>query len=71
MSQMIALGQTVFVNCAHCGRHAWRVSVMPGMQKLACPYCEHLTKVEFYIASGGDACARPLFKMDVRPTCWM
>lgn len=69
MSQMIALGQTVIVNCAHCGRHAWQVSVMPGSQKMVCPCCDHPTKVDFYVEDG--RWGRPLFKMDVRPSCWL
>jgi hypothetical protein len=68
MSQMIALGQTVYVTCSQCGRHAWRVSVIPGIQKLTCPCCERLTRVEFYVDR--NAACGPLFKMDVRPTCW-
>lgn len=68
MSQMIALGQTVHVNCANCGKHAWHVAVMPGTQKLRCPRCDHKTTIEFYesLSNGGR-----VFRMDVKGGCWV
>ena len=69
MSQMIALGQPVHVNCASCGKHAWHVSVMPGTQKLICPRCGHQTNIEFYTQRGCDGVR--LFKMDVKASNWI
>lgn len=69
MSQMIALGQTAHVNCAHCGRHPWQVSVLPGVQKLVCPACGHPTRIHFYVEHGYDGTV--LFKMDVTPSVWL
>lgn len=67
MSQMIALGQTIHVNCARCGKHAWHVAVMPGIQKLRCPRCDYCTVIEFYTRCCDDG--TQMFKMDVR-SCW-
>ena len=64
MSQMIVLGQTVCVNCANCGGHTWRVSVMPGKQRLGCPCCYFGTIVEFYTVGYSDGTR--LFKMDIK-----
>lgn len=69
MSQMIALGQPVLVTCATCGKHAWHVSVMPGIQKLLCPRCGHQTNIEFYTHRCQDGTR--LFKMDVQASCWV
>jgi ribosomal protein L37E len=62
---MIALGQPILVNCAHCGRHAWHVAVLPGRQKLSCPRCGYQTGVDFSTERkpGGER----EFKMDVWP----
>lgn len=67
MSQMIALGRTVYINCANCGKHAWQVSVMLGRQILTCPSCRGETDIRFYTERGCDD-ARA-FKMDVSPRC--
>lgn len=68
MSQIIALGQTVHVHCARCGRQAWRVSVMLGTQKLMCSECNGKTVIKFYVER--DLYRGSLFKMDVRPSFW-
>ncbi len=65
MPQMIALGQPILVNCAHCGRHAWHVAVLPGRQKISCPCCDRLTVVEFFTERNADG--ERQFKMDVWP----
>lgn len=68
MGQMIALGRTVHVNCAHCGKHAWHIAVMLGTQKLNCPRCGHATHIEFYTVRCDDG--ERLFKMDVKAGWW-
>lgn len=65
MSTMIALGQPVLVNCAHCGKHAWHIAVMAGRQKLTCPCCRHLTVIEFF--TDRDSEGDRVFKMHVWP----
>ena len=69
MSQMIALGQPVHVNCACCGKHAWQVSVLPGVQKLICPRCDHQTNIVFYTDGCSDGTRQ--FRMDVKPSNWI
>ncbi len=68
MSQIIALGQPLHVNCAQCGKHAWHVSVMPGIQKLRCPRCHERTLIEFYSSRCSDGSKQ--FKMEVHGCFW-
>ena len=68
MSQMIALGQLIRVNCPCCGIAAWRVPVMLGTVRLTCGTCLGKATVRFYIERG--LFSGPTFKMDVNRDLW-